>query len=179
VNKRHAPALLTPLLAVVVLAAFSLSGLMTGALAHGFVSSLAAGHASPTTRPTRTATRSPATATPVPTQAGPDSAFDFQLTVTPQQIAPGGLITVKVLAFVPGTSTAVAHLTCTLRAPQFGGAPLLTTWPGAQETDAYGVASWQVTVPTDLSGGTYAGDIKVSGTHGRASWKDFRVYVTG
>ena len=177
-NKRRAPAMLTPMLAAVVLAAFALSGLMTGALAHGFVSSLATGRASATPSPNRTPTRIPATATPIPTQAGPDSPFGFQLTVTPQQVASGGVLTVKVLATVPGTSIPVAHLTCTLRAPQFGGAPLLTTWPAAQTTDAYGRASWQVTVP-QLSAGTYFGDVKLSGTHGRALWKDFRVYVTG
>jgi hypothetical protein len=177
-DHRRAPALLTPMLAAVVLAAFALSGLMTGALAHGFVSSLATGRASPTPSPHRTPTHISASPTPVPTQAGPDSPFNFQLTVTPQQVAPGGVLTIKVLATVPRTSTPVAHLMCTLRAPQFGGAPLLTTWPAAQETNAYGVASWQITA-LQLPSGTYAGDVKLSGAHGVAKWTDFRVYVTG
>jgi hypothetical protein len=174
-KRRRAPALLTPLLAAIVLAAFSISGLMTGVLARGFVSSLAAARvtASPAYTPTHIATP-----TPVPTRAGPDSPFDLQLTALPQRVAAGATVTLKVLATVVGKGLPVAHLVCTLRAPRTGDRSLLTSWPASQETNANGIASWQITVP-HLAPGDYRVEVDASGTHNYTAWSFATVYVTG
>jgi hypothetical protein len=176
-DRRRAPTMLTPTLAAIVLAAFSLTGLMTGVLAHGFFSSLAAGRqTTPTLVRTPPSATVPPTATPVPTQAGPDAKFTLQLTATPQRVAPGGTLTLKVLATVAHTTVPVAHLLCMLRGPRTGGASLLPIWPAGKKTDALGVASWQVTVPQGASG-TYTVEVDGAGTTNFTAWSYVYVYV--
>src|SRR5579859_4003788 len=129
-HERRAAAVITPALAGVFLIAFALSGLMTGALARGFVHSLFATPALPTpsTTPRRTPTHTPKVEV-TPTLPVPGVPFTLQLTVNSQHVAAGNTLTLVAAATAQGSGTPLGGVPCVLRAPRNGTTPLLTTWP--------------------------------------------------
>lgn len=178
-QQRRASAVITPALAGVFLAAFAFSGLMTGALAHGFVHSLLATSSVPTpsTTPRRTPTPPPK-AQAVPTLPVPNVPFTLQLAVNSQHVSPGDMLTVISSATAEGTSTPLGGVPCTLRAPRNGTTPLLAAWPAPRSTDAKGKATWQFTVP-QLPTGWYGIEVSANGTSNYSFWTWTRVYVNG
>jgi hypothetical protein len=178
-QQRRASALITPALAGVFLAAFALSGLMTGALARGFVHSLLATPPVPTpsATPRRTPTHQPKVQA-VPTLPVPSVPFALQLSVSAQHVSSGDKLTVVSSATAEGTSTPLGGVPCVLRAPRNGTAPLLATWPAPQSTDVRGKATWQITVP-QLAAGWYGIEVSANGTSNYSFWTWARVYVNG
>lgn len=167
-NQRQAPAILTPALAVVVLVAFALSGLMTGVLARGFVGSLSSS-AARTTTPTATpipTTHATASPTPLPAVT-PNAAFVLAISAAPRPVSPGATITITVAATVKATGAPLPGLLCTLGPSQRDGSPLLSAWPAAKTTDAQGIATWQVTAPAQP--GQYTVEVSATGSH-KYSW---------
>ena len=164
-SQRPNSALLPPTLAAVVLIAFGLSGLMSGVLARGFVSSL-----QPQLRPTPVArtTRTPthASATPTRTLVPPTGPFRLVLTSDPLHPRTGAAITLTARASTDAGGPA-AGLPCSL-GPASRGTPLLQQWPAPVTTDAAGVAVWHVTAPSDAGQYNVEVDAKVGGH--QASW---------
>jgi hypothetical protein len=164
-NRRGAPALLTPVLAGLVLAAFALTGLMTGVLTHGLVASLSdVPTAVPSAAvPTARARPSP-TVKHVPTSA-PSASFSLATTASPRTVRAGGTLSVVVVATDDRTRAPVPGLVCALGAPGGNPPPLLAAWPAPQTTDAQGQASWLIAVPHGLKG-TYGMKVSATGAHG-------------
>jgi hypothetical protein len=164
-NRRGAPGLLTPVLSGLVLAAFALTGLMTGVLTHGLIASLSdvptatpsAVVATATTRPSSTVTR-------VPTSA-PSQSFSLAATASPRTARAGGTLSVVAVATDDRTRAPVPGLVCALGAPGGNPPPLLADWPAPQTTDARGQASWMIAVPHGLKG-TYGIKVSATGAHG-------------
>jgi hypothetical protein len=179
---RRAAAELSLPLAAVVLVVFLAGGVGAGALARGFVNSLGAAP----TRAAATATATPVAqhATPtsgppttIPTQAGPDQLFVLQITATPSHVSAGATIKISVVATTESGQKPVAGLSCVLAAPRAGSSGLLSAWPAAQVTDAYGTTSWTLTVPSSQPAGTYGVEVSATGTNHHATWQDAFVYV--
>jgi hypothetical protein len=175
-NQRHTTATLTPVLALVVLVAFGLSGLMTGVLAHGFVASLAVTPV-PTPRPTATHPPEHPQPTATPVAVAPTVHFNLSLAAQPQRVAPGDTVTLVASATAKTTGFPVARLLCTLGVSPLGGVPLLSTWPAPTTTNDQGRAAWQVRVPPQP--GTYTVAVSATGPDQFKAWAYASVYVSG
>ena len=105
--------------------------------------------------PTTTVTLAPdlsPTALTDPT-ALPDLAhFTLRVTASPSSGHAGDSITISILATNDATGDPAPGLTCHLRAPTDGTPSLLETWPTPTATDASGLASWTVAIPTNAPG---------------------------
>jgi hypothetical protein len=175
-------AMLPPAVAAVILIVFAVSGLLTGALSRGVIRSLGAS----ATKSPPAATATHATATPRtgtanlgedPTQAGPDQPFVLQISASPARVHAGAMITIAVVATTTEAGKPVAHLSCVLAAPRSGGRGLLDTWPAALPTDAKGMVSWNITVPS-LPDGTYGVEVSANGAQHYSFWTYTNVYVS-
>lgn len=156
---RRTSIMLPPLMAALMLVAFSLSGLLVGVLAHTLVASTSAAP-----RATATHYASPAASgkTPTPTRPAATGRFNLTLSVSAQQVHVGDTITVTAKATSASTDTPLENLTCTLSGPD-AGASLLATWPAPQPTDDHGNATWHITIP-QVDPGSYAIQVKASTT---------------
>lgn len=146
-------------LIILLLALVSLIGLLSGMLTHTLIARHGIIAQVPSTQSpgvSSGATNTPAGSATSGTSTASALASRFQLSisVSSKTVSPGDQVTITVHAYTPDTHAPVSGLSCTLRAPTDGSSALLSTWPDPQTTDANGVATWTVTVPT-LAAGSY------------------------
>lgn len=185
-NARSANTLSAVLIAI-VLVACSISGLAAGVYARHLGDRLASATA---TAPASAASHTPhlhATATaiiaPIPTttptvQHTETAPFILKASAVPSSLTSGQSFTITVLATSQHGAAPVPGLTCYMRAPSDGRAPLFQTWPPQAITDANGQATWNLAAP-QVASGPYGVEVVAYGANGYNYYSDTFVTITG